>query len=137
MARLVGVTDGAGAALESYTLDEEGNRVTSHLSSANVTDANDRLIETETHVFSYDDNGYLRERTDKATGRVWRFTGACPRVGGESLRQHRHRQAACGRRHHVDLALHLLSHRRPEPPHLRQGLHVRPLRAVLSAALLL
>ncbi len=74
MARLVGVTDGAGAALETYTLDEEGNRVTSHLSSANVTDANDRLIETETHVFSYDDNGYLRERTDKATGRVWRFT---------------------------------------------------------------
>ncbi len=71
--RLTAVTDGGGGPLESYTLDEEGNRIVSHLSSFHVTDSANRLTEDAGHAYEYDVNGNLVRKTVKASGETWRY----------------------------------------------------------------
>ena len=72
--RLTEVKDGSAATLESYTLDQEGNRIASHLSSFHVTDPANRLQEDEKHQFEYDVNGNLVRKTAKASGATWRYS---------------------------------------------------------------
>ena len=50
---------------EGYTLDEEGNRLTSHLSAGHVTDPANRLLEDDSYTYSYDLNGNLTAKTPK------------------------------------------------------------------------
>jgi hypothetical protein len=49
--RLTEVKDGGAQVIETYSLDEEGNRISSHLSSFHVTDAANRLQEDAKHQF--------------------------------------------------------------------------------------
>jgi YD repeat-containing protein len=72
--RLTSVKDGGGATLESYTLDQEGNRIVSHRSSFHVTDAANRLQEDEKAQFQYDVNGNMVRKTNKLTGITWRYS---------------------------------------------------------------
>jgi RHS repeat-associated protein len=72
--RLTKVTDAANSNLETYTLDAEGNRITSHKSSYHVTDAANRLNEDQTHAFEYDVNGNMVRKTVKASGETWRYS---------------------------------------------------------------
>ena len=65
------MADGSGTSLENYTLDEEGNRITSHLASFHVTNPANRVTEDEAFQFEYDVNGNLVRRTTKATGETW------------------------------------------------------------------
>jgi RHS repeat-associated protein len=71
--RLTSVKDGGGASLESYTLDQEGNRIVSHKSSFHVTDAANRLQEDANSQFEYDVNGNMVRKTNKLTGITWRY----------------------------------------------------------------
>jgi RHS repeat-associated protein len=64
---------GAPCNIETYTLDEEGNRITSHKSSVHVTDPANRLQEDQTHTFEYDVNGNMVRKVDKASGETWSF----------------------------------------------------------------
>ena len=70
--RLTKVTDGTdpaqGNEVESYALDEEGNRITSDRSSFYLTDPANRVSEDENNQFEYDVNGNLIRKTAKATG---------------------------------------------------------------------
>ncbi len=63
--------------VESFTLDEEGNRLASNTPSGSsafhVTDPANRVTESENHIFAYDANGNLIRRTVKATGETWRY----------------------------------------------------------------
>jgi RHS repeat-associated protein len=72
--RLTAVKDGGGASLESYTLDQEGNRIASHKSTFHVTDAANRLQEDEKTQFEYDVNGNMVRKTVKASGLTWRYS---------------------------------------------------------------
>ena len=65
-------THPAAAALprESFTYDAVGNRVASHLSSTHVYDAANRLLEDSGFTYTYDANGNLITKTEKATGAV-------------------------------------------------------------------
>jgi len=69
--RLTNVADGSGVAIESYELDEEGNRITSHLASFHVTNPANRVTEDEFFQFESDVNGNLVRKTEKATGETW------------------------------------------------------------------
>ncbi len=71
--RLTSVTDGAGTALESYTLDGEGNRITSHLSSFHVTNPANRLTEDQDYIYEYSLTGSLVTKAHKADGITWRY----------------------------------------------------------------
>ena len=75
--RLTKVTDGTdpsqGNEVESYALDEEGNRITSDRSSFYLTDPANRVSEDENNQFEYDVNGNLVRKTDKITGETWRY----------------------------------------------------------------
>jgi YD repeat-containing protein len=71
--RLTSVKDGGGASLETYTLDQEGNRIVSHRSGFHVTDAANRLQEDEKTQFEYDVNGNMVRKTVKASGATWRY----------------------------------------------------------------
>lgn len=73
ISRLVSVTDGGGELVESYTLDAEGNRLTSHMSKLHLTDPANRLVDDERHEFEYDVNGNLIRKTVKASGLTWRY----------------------------------------------------------------
>ncbi len=57
-------------AAESYAYDAEGNRVASHLSSAYVYDAANRLLEDDEFAYGYDANGNPTTRTSKTTAAV-------------------------------------------------------------------
>ena len=59
--------------MESYVLDAEGNRITSHRSNLHVTDPANRLVEDEQHQFEYDVNGNLVRKTVKASSLTWRY----------------------------------------------------------------
>ena len=72
--RLTEVKDGSDTSIERYTLDAEGNRITSHLASFHVTDVANRLQEDEQHQFEYDVNGNLVRKTVKASGATWRYS---------------------------------------------------------------
>jgi len=74
--RLIAATHPVAAALpnESYTYDSVGNRLSSHLSSAHRYDAANRLLEDDTFTYSYDANGNLVTKTDKATGATTTYT---------------------------------------------------------------
>ena len=64
--RLTNVTaPGRPSDEESYVLDEEGNRTTSHLSPSHLTDDANRLTEDDSHTYSYDPNGNLIAKTAK------------------------------------------------------------------------
>ena len=52
---------------ETYSYDAEGNRLVSHLSAAHTTDDGNRLLQDDTFDYTYDDNGNLATRTDRAT----------------------------------------------------------------------
>jgi RHS repeat-associated protein len=71
--RLTAIKNAANANIESYSLDPEGNRIVSHLSSFHVTDAANRLQEDEKHQFEYDANGNMVRKTNKLTGVTWRY----------------------------------------------------------------
>lgn len=73
LSRLTEVKDSAGQTVESYGLDEEGNRITSHRSSTHTTRSANRLVEDETHQFEYDVNGNQIRKTVKATGLSWHY----------------------------------------------------------------
>ena len=51
---------------ESYTLDPEGNRVTSHLSGTHQTDEANRLTSDDSYTYVYDLNGNLTGKLAKA-----------------------------------------------------------------------
>ena len=51
---------------EAYTLDPEGNRITSHLSGTHTTDSANRLTEDADYTYVYDLNGNLTGRLGKA-----------------------------------------------------------------------
>jgi hypothetical protein len=72
--RLTSVKDGGGASLETYTLDQDGNRIVSHKSSFHVTDAANRLQEDANSQFEYDVNGNMVRKTVKASGLTWRYS---------------------------------------------------------------
>ena len=55
---------------ESYSYDQLGNRVTSHLSASHSVDAANRLTEDDQFTYAYDDNGNLETKTAKAGGAV-------------------------------------------------------------------
>ncbi|PZP64886.1 MAG: hypothetical protein DI604_25960, partial [Delftia acidovorans] len=73
ISRLVSVTNGDGELVESYTLDAEGNRLTSHMSKLHLTDPANRLVDDDRHQFEYDVNGNLIRKTVKASGLTWRY----------------------------------------------------------------
>ena len=63
------VTSGGFAtAPESYSYDEEGNRVASHLSAAHVHDTANQLLQDDAFCYAYDANGNLTTRTEKIAG---------------------------------------------------------------------
>jgi len=51
---------------EAYTLDEEGNRITSQLSASHETDDANRLNEDASYAYIYDLNGNLTQKLAKA-----------------------------------------------------------------------
>lgn len=64
------VSAGPAGRPESYTYDANGNRTSSHLSTTQVHDAADQLLEDDAFRYTYDANGNLATREDKATGEV-------------------------------------------------------------------
>jgi len=72
--RLLDVSDATGTSLENYTLDDEGNRITSHLASFHVTNPANRVTEDEAHQFEYDVNGNLVRKTNTQTGATSTYT---------------------------------------------------------------
>ena len=72
--RLTQVTDGIANVVENYTLDGEGNRTLSHLSALHTTNVANRLTETGQHTYSYDANGNLTAKTEKASGDITTYT---------------------------------------------------------------
>lgn len=53
---------------ESYTYDELGNRIASHLSALHITDANNRLLENDSAEFGWDNSGRRIWERRKSTG---------------------------------------------------------------------
>ncbi len=53
---------------ESYSLDGEGNRIVSHLSSIHISDAANRLIEDQFNTYLYRGDGTRTSKTPKAAG---------------------------------------------------------------------
>jgi RHS repeat-associated protein len=56
--------------MENFDYDPVGNR----LSAANVYNAANQLLENDSYVYSYDKDGNLREKEDKASGEMTRYT---------------------------------------------------------------
>jgi len=56
----------APAQNEAYTLDEEGNRLTSQRSSSHITNEANRLLEDDDYTYVYDLNGNLTQKLGKA-----------------------------------------------------------------------
>lgn len=88
---------------ESYTLDEEGNRLTSHLSSGHTTDAANRLSEDDAYTYIYDLNGNLIEKAPRqAPLSSWAYTydafDQLIAVSRDGLAVERYRYDALGRR---------------------------------------
>ncbi len=101
------VPGGTVALPETYSYDAEGNRLVSHLSAAHTTDAGNRLLQDDTFDYTYDDNGNLASKTDRATLAVTSYSydaqdqliridfpdttfvtyaAACPRAGASLTR---------------------------------------------------
>ena len=61
---------------EAYTLDPEGNRITSHLSDTHSTDSANRLTDDADYTYVYDLNGNLTGRLGKAGSGLpqWGYT---------------------------------------------------------------
>ena len=57
----------AGNPDEAFTYNPVGNRLTSHLSTSYIYDNLNRLLEDDQYDYSYDDNGNLTSKEDKAT----------------------------------------------------------------------
>ena len=57
----------APAQEEAYTLDPEGNRITSHLSATHETDEANRLTSDDSYTYVYDLNGNLISKLPKAS----------------------------------------------------------------------
>lgn len=57
----------SGVADETYDFDENGNRITS-ARGGDATFAADLLVENDAHAYTYDREGRLATRTDRATG---------------------------------------------------------------------
>ncbi len=72
--RLIAASHPAGQPAESYAYDLMGNRTSSHLSSAYVYDAANRLRSDDTYDYSYDGNGNLVGKTVRATGATTTYT---------------------------------------------------------------
>ncbi len=70
--RLTDATDTAGN--ETYSLDPEGNRISSHISAAHITDDVNRLTEDDQFTYVYDLNGNLQSKTSKATSDVTSYS---------------------------------------------------------------
>jgi RHS repeat-associated protein len=60
--------------VESYTLDNEGNRIASHLSAFHLTDPTNRLVEDQQYVYEYNADGLTTRKTTKSSGETWRYT---------------------------------------------------------------
>ena len=58
---------------ESYVYDEAGNRTSSHNSSVYTYGLDNRLSETEQHLFSFDARGRLQKKTRKEDGQEQEF----------------------------------------------------------------
>jgi len=58
---------------ETYTLDPEGNRISSHLSDMHQTDEANRLTSDDSYTYVYDLNGNLTSKLAKE--------GACYLIG--------------------------------------------------------
>jgi len=56
----------APAQNEAYTLDEEGNRLTSQRSSSHITNEANRLLEDDDYTYVYDLNGNLTQKLGKS-----------------------------------------------------------------------
>ncbi len=74
---------GGSALVESYSYDEVGNRLDSHLSASHTHDLASRLLEDDQYLYAWDLDGNLVERTDKATGdwAAWWWDGEDRLVG--------------------------------------------------------
>ena len=59
---------GTAAAPESYSYDQEGNRLASHLSAAHQHDAANRLLSDDAFCYAYDANGNLTTKTARVLG---------------------------------------------------------------------
>ena len=58
---------GTATAPETYGYDIEGNRTSSHLSAAHTVNDVNRLTQDDTYDYTYDLNGNLASKTDRAT----------------------------------------------------------------------
>jgi YD repeat-containing protein len=58
---------------ESFTYDAVGNRLISHLSTTYRYDTANRLLEDDTYLYAYDNNGNLIEKFEKSTSNTTRY----------------------------------------------------------------
>ena len=64
------VDGGTPVPVEDYAFDEEGNRLSSHLSAIYVSNDHNQLTEDDSYTYAYDQKGNRISRTSKATGDV-------------------------------------------------------------------
>ena len=62
------IAAGTASAPESYSYDAEGNRITSHLSSAHIADSANQLLEDDAACYGYDASGNRISKTEKIAG---------------------------------------------------------------------
>ena len=72
--RLTGASHPGGIPTETYRYDVIGNRTSSHLSSSYTHDLSNRLTADSRFDYSYDANGNLDQKTERAGGGVTTYT---------------------------------------------------------------
>jgi len=64
----------SGLVDEAFTYDPVGNRTSSHLSALHRYEAANRLLEDDQFLYTYDENGNLIQKREKATGATTTYT---------------------------------------------------------------
>src|SRR6185295_6688549 len=67
-------TAAAAPPLETYTYDAVGKRLTSHLTAYGYSPVGNRLLQDDSYLYRYDDEGNLVEQTSRSTGATTLFT---------------------------------------------------------------
>jgi RHS repeat-associated protein len=60
--------------LETYAYDAVGNRLSSHLFAYGYSPVGNRLLQDDSYLYRYDDEGNLVEQTSRSTGATTQFT---------------------------------------------------------------
>ena len=68
------ISGGTALAPETYTYDTVGNRTNSHLSASHVYGLDNRLLGNDDFIYTYDDNGNVVSKEDKATNDLTTYT---------------------------------------------------------------